>query len=123
MLCGMPAGYVTVNKTAGRTLFYAFAESKEDPRSKPLVLWLNGGPGCSSLARCPHFYSSTHYACECQSKHNLHLLLPNMLKLQCQDLGLRSALPPMCSGFLSELGPFYPTSDGELEASQLVQII
>lgn len=47
----VPAGYITVNKTAGRTLFYAFAESKEDAGSKPLVLWLNGGPGCSSLAR------------------------------------------------------------------------
>ena len=45
-----------------------------------------------------------------------------MLKLQCQDSGLRNALPPICSGFLSELGPFYPTSDGELEAFQLVQI-
>ena len=45
------AGYVTVNESAGRTLFYAFAESKKDKESKPLVLWLNGGPGCSSLAR------------------------------------------------------------------------
>ncbi len=45
------AGYLTVNESAGRTLFYAFAESKDDKESKPLVLWLNGGPGCSSLAR------------------------------------------------------------------------
>ena len=42
-----------MNESAGRTLFYAFAESKEDKESKPLVLWLNGGPGCSSLARLP----------------------------------------------------------------------
>lgn len=51
----VPAGYVTVNESAGRTLFYAFAESKEDKQSKPLVLWLNGGPGCSSLARSAPF--------------------------------------------------------------------
>ncbi|XP_074558305.1 serine carboxypeptidase II-2 [Curcuma longa] len=44
------SGYVTVNKEAGRALFYWFFEATEDPASKPLVLWLNGGPGCSSIA-------------------------------------------------------------------------
>lgn len=44
------AGYVTVNEASGRALFYWFFEAQEDPRSKPLVLWLNGGPGCSSIA-------------------------------------------------------------------------
>lgn len=43
------AGYVTVNSTSGKALFYYFAEAAEDPSTKPLVLWLNGGPGCSSL--------------------------------------------------------------------------
>ncbi|KAJ8750680.1 hypothetical protein K2173_015861 [Erythroxylum novogranatense] len=44
------AGYVTVNEEHGRALFYWFFEAAEDPDSKPLVLWLNGGPGCSSIA-------------------------------------------------------------------------
>ncbi|XXG64567.1 hypothetical protein AAC387_Pa05g2478 [Persea americana] len=44
------SGYVTVNKDSGRALFYWFFEAVEDPSSKPLVLWLNGGPGCSSIA-------------------------------------------------------------------------
>ncbi|XP_004230806.2 serine carboxypeptidase 1 [Solanum lycopersicum] len=43
------AGYVTVDANAGRALFYYLAESSGDPSTKPLVLWLNGGPGCSSL--------------------------------------------------------------------------
>ncbi|CAN6196227.1 unnamed protein product [Urochloa humidicola] len=43
------AGYVTVNEEHGRELFYYFVESPYDAASKPLLLWLNGGPGCSSL--------------------------------------------------------------------------
>ncbi|KAG6486296.1 hypothetical protein ZIOFF_054866 [Zingiber officinale] len=43
------AGYVTFYKPNSRALFYYFVEAAENSGSKPLVLWLNGGPGCSSL--------------------------------------------------------------------------
>ncbi|XP_050385086.1 serine carboxypeptidase 24 isoform X1 [Argentina anserina] len=44
------SGYVTVNKKHGRALFYWFTEATASHQNKPLVLWLNGGPGCSSVA-------------------------------------------------------------------------
>jgi serine carboxypeptidase-like clade 2 len=58
---------VSIDDDNGRHLFYALAESaSRQPDRDPLVLWLNGGPGCSSLG----------------------------------------------GGFLSELGPVYPTPNG-----------
>ncbi|KAK6944345.1 Peptidase S10, serine carboxypeptidase [Dillenia turbinata] len=44
------SGYVTVNEDHGRALFYWLTEAITHPEKKPLVLWLNGGPGCSSVA-------------------------------------------------------------------------
>ncbi|KAL0836616.1 hypothetical protein Bca101_088506 [Brassica carinata] len=43
------AGYVPVDKKHGRAMFYWFFEAMSLPNQKPLVLWLNGGPGCSSV--------------------------------------------------------------------------
>ncbi|CAO2814049.1 unnamed protein product [Amaranthus hypochondriacus] len=43
------AGYVTVNGSHGRALFYWFFEAVDNPQNKPVLLWLNGGPGCSSI--------------------------------------------------------------------------
>eukprot|EP00656_Telonema_subtile_P038799 TRINITY_DN43975_c0_g1_i1.p1 TRINITY_DN43975_c0_g1~~TRINITY_DN43975_c0_g1_i1.p1 ORF type:complete len:500 (-),score=135.66 TRINITY_DN43975_c0_g1_i1:173-1672(-) len=55
-LPGLPAGtnfkqfsgHIPVAQ--GRALFYWFVESQSNPATDPLVLWTNGGPGCSGLA-------------------------------------------------------------------------
>ncbi|KAG9131132.1 hypothetical protein Leryth_027066 [Lithospermum erythrorhizon] len=43
------AGYIVVGDQQQSSLFYYFVEAELNPASKPLVLWLNGGPGCSSV--------------------------------------------------------------------------
>jgi len=44
----MFSGYIEISSTKG--LFYWFIESENDPANDPVVLWTNGGPGCSGVS-------------------------------------------------------------------------
>lgn len=47
------SGYVDVSppsEPSTRSIFYWFVESQGDASADPLLLWTNGGPGCSGMA-------------------------------------------------------------------------
>jgi len=41
------SGYLDVTDT--KSLHYVYVESQGDPTTDPVLIWFNGGPGCSSL--------------------------------------------------------------------------
>merc|ERR1712127_491650 len=41
------SGFLDVTST--KRLHYVFSESETDPANDPVVIWFNGGPGCSSM--------------------------------------------------------------------------
>ena len=43
------SGYIPVDSAMTRFIHYWFVESQGDPSKDPVVMWMNGGPGCSSL--------------------------------------------------------------------------
>ncbi|XP_076960474.1 serine carboxypeptidase-like 13 [Bidens hawaiensis] len=62
----LETGYVGVDENEDVQLFYYFIRSESDPDHDPVMLWLTGGPGCSSISGLlyengPIKFEDTHY--------------------------------------------------------------
>ncbi|GIY85707.1 lysosomal protective protein [Caerostris darwini] len=62
------SGYL--NATKGRYLHYWFVESQRSPSIDPVILWLSGGPGCSSLGALLNELGPFRMSADGKSLHN-----------------------------------------------------
>eukprot|EP01121_Diplochlamys_sp_Union-15-3_P003180 TRINITY_DN1302_c0_g1_i1.p1 TRINITY_DN1302_c0_g1~~TRINITY_DN1302_c0_g1_i1.p1 ORF type:complete len:419 (-),score=58.78 TRINITY_DN1302_c0_g1_i1:11-1267(-) len=42
------SGYITIDASKNANIFYWMCESQNNPETDPVVMWMTGGPGCSS---------------------------------------------------------------------------
>ncbi|PWA52186.1 Peptidase S10, serine carboxypeptidase [Artemisia annua] len=94
--------YLTINSTTGSAIFYVFYEAKNlnnlSLSQVPLLIWLQGGPGCSSMTG--NFFELGPYLVTSSLKHNVeHLTLKKNPSSWNRLFGLLFLDNPIGTGF------------------------
>lgn len=111
------SGYLAVGKT--KKLHYWLVEAETDPDAAPLVLWLNGGPGCSSLDGFIYEHGPFRTDPEDPTKlvrfDQTWATLANMLYLEAPaGVGFSYSTDPACSsGAADDVCADYQTNDDQ----------
>ena len=88
------SGYLDI-PINGHHLHYWFVESQSNPSKDPVVLWLNGGPGCSSMDGLFYEHGPFH-VCNTDQQPNLYNNMNNSWNNNASILYLES---PICVGY------------------------
>jgi len=66
------AGYLFIEGSRNKNYFYWHFESRNNPEEDPVILWMTGGPGCSSAVALFH----ENGPCKIDDNHNATFLNP-----------------------------------------------
>lgn len=67
----MVISYVGVGESEDVQMFYYFIKSERSPKDDPLVLWITGGPGCSTLSAIMYEIGKSKHAPTRTSNHEI----------------------------------------------------
>jgi len=107
------SGYL--KSTGSRYLFYWFVESQNNPDKDPLVLWFNGGPGCSSMEGMLH----EHGPYQIQPDGETIKLNPHSWNKVANVLYIEA---PAGVGYSFSLDENYKTGDNETATANYVAV-
>lgn len=57
----MYSGYVDVGEDKSHHVHYVFIQSENEPTLDPVILWVQGGPGGSSMEGCTKYRLTYHF--------------------------------------------------------------
>ncbi|BBH06828.1 serine carboxypeptidase-like 20 [Prunus dulcis] len=80
------SGYISID---GKNLFYYLVVSERSPANDPVVLWLNGGPGCSSFDGFVYEHGiSLYFFCSTTTSFSFFFFFLFSIILQCFSLAV-----------------------------------
>lgn len=112
-LCGstkQKAGYFKIDGTKSKNYFYWYFESRHEPATDPVILWMTGGPGCSSAVAQFH----ENGPCKINADHATTSLNPYSWNSNASIIYIDQ---PAGVGFSYDNGIFDPTDRNEAMVS------